>query len=155
MVGLVARVLDEQDDELDEGVEPLVALGAPPAIQVEVAELDADLGADAEEARDHLVRLEHALGVHLEDELLEGLGVLLLGHERVVLDPVVEQLVALLLQARRVVELLGLAHARVHHGEGGGRDPVARVQRLLHLTQFWLQLVKWRDFFIWQVFLFY
>jgi len=125
VVGLVARVLDKEDDELDEGVQALVALGAPALVQVEVAGLDADLGADAEEARDHLVGLEHALGVHLEDELLEGLGVLLLRHERVVLDPVVEQLVAFLFESGRVVELLGLLDACVHHGEGRGCDPVA------------------------------
>jgi len=65
------------------------------------------------------------LGVHLEDELLEGLGVLLLRHERVVLDPVVEQLVAFLFESGRVVELLGLLDACVHHGEGRGCDPVA------------------------------
>ena len=127
VVGLIARVLHQQDDELDEGVEALVARLALTFGQQQVARVDAYLGADAEEARDHVVRFEQALAVHLQHELLEDLGVLLLRQDGVMLEPVVEQLIALLLEASRVVEVARLLHARVHHGQSGGAQATGRV----------------------------
>ena len=124
VISLVARMLDEQHDELDESVQPLVARLTHALAEQQVARVDAQLGANAEEARDHVVGLEEALAVHLEHELLKGFRVLFVRQRRVMLEPVVEQLVALVLEAHRVVKVFGLLHACVHHGEGRCVDAV-------------------------------
>lgn len=124
MVNLIAGVLHEQDNELDESVEALIAHWSLAFTHERIARLDARLSADSEESRDHVVGLEETLRVHLEDELLERLRVVALRENSVVLDPLVEQLFALLFKAWRVVEVARLLNARVHHGESCGADAI-------------------------------
>ncbi len=55
VVSGIARVTHKQNDQLDEGVQALVAQLSLAFGQVEVARLDAGLGANAEEASDHVI----------------------------------------------------------------------------------------------------
>ena len=66
-------MLDEQRDEAHERVERVEAVGADQRQAVAgvgeraVTQVDAHLGAEPEETRDQVVRLQDALAVHLRD----------------------------------------------------------------------------------------
>ena len=92
-----------------------------------VAQVDAHFRAEAEEASDEVVGLENAVLVHLGDEGGEGRVRVLSGDGRVIhVHPLSQQVLGLLVQSGRVVELTRLSDARMHHGSRAAVDRAVR-----------------------------
>ena len=115
-VVLDARVFDEQRHEAHVAVDGLVCArtreeGERVAGNAH-ARIDAHLGRDAEEARDELVRLQHACRVHLGHELREGASTVATAQRRQVeRHPLAHQYLSLIEQAGRVVCVASLLNS--------------------------------------------
>ena len=95
--------------------------------QINIARLDTNLSADPKKPRDHIIRLEQALAIHLEHKLLERFRVLLVRQNGMMLNPVVQQLIAFLFEPSRVVKVLRLLHPAIHHAQRRGVNPIRRI----------------------------